>query len=543
METPLPTDEQLPQLQARIAQLSSEVQQYKALANLLHAELDRLRLGLAGPSRERFTGGLPEGQLTLEMLAAGLEASGATQTPEGEPPAPQPPAVKPVRSHVRKVRPTGRQIPENLPRVELETLPEEVRRDGLDAFERIGQEVNEVVERRRGGLVVVRVVRPKFVRKGQPKAEGSPVMVAPTCELPIEQGMAGPALLAETVVQRWNDHLPLHRLESIYAREGWTLARSTTSHWHLQLAELCTPLLTAMWEDSLAQDVLLTDATGVLVQAKERCRRTHFFVVVAPERHVLFRHTQNHTKLAVGGMLKGYRGYLVADAHTVYDHLYVDGKTKLPLATECGCWAHVRRYFFKALSSDPRAAEGIKRIGVLFEWERKWASLTPEERKNQRAEKSAPLVADFYDWLCRLDGSVLEESPLHRAMVYARNQRAALGVFLKDGRIPIHNNRSERELRREAIGRKNWLFVGSEDGAHANATFVSLLASCQMHGLEPTAYLRDLFCLLPTWKHHRVLELAPLHWAETRLRPEVAAALETNPFRRVALGMSPSSKT
>jgi len=158
---------------------------------------------------------------------------------------------------------------------------------------------------------------------------------AVTAELPIPRGRAGPGMLADTIVRRWQDHQPLHRLERISARDGLTLNRSTLCGWHEQLAELATPLVDVMLADALRQPVRCPDATGVLVQAPARCRTGHVWVLVAPARHVLFRYSRRHDGAAVDAVLPGYQGYLVADAHSVYDHLFADGRV-----TGVGCWSH-----------------------------------------------------------------------------------------------------------------------------------------------------------------------------------------------------------
>ncbi|WP_245913941.1 IS66 family transposase [Nannocystis exedens] len=151
------------------------------------------------------------------------------------------------------------------------------------------------------------------------------------------------------------------------------------------------------------------------------------------------------------------------------------------------------------------------------------------------------MVDEFFAWCAQQAEVALDGSPLAAALTYATNQKAALRRFLDDGRLPLHNNISERALRREAVGRKNWLFVGSDDGARANTLFVSLLASCQMHGIEPLGYLRDLLCLLPSWPRPRVLELAPASWQETLKQPEAQQLLAANLFRRIALGEHPTA--
>lgn len=510
------------ELLERNEKLSDERERYRALYLQMLELNKKLERGLLGQKAEK----LPphEAQLTLQLLAALLADRGI------ELPAPESPQT--VRGHTRQ-KPSGRKpLPENLPRIEIEVLPEEVQRSGLDAFVKIGEEVSEVIERRAASLVVVRIRRPKFVRADQMRQLPARVVTADPLELPIARGLAGPGMLADTIVRRWQDHLPLNRLESIYAREGLELARSTLCGWHEELAALAHPLVEAMWEDALASPYLCTDATGVLVQAKERCRRCHFFVVVAPERHVLFRYSEKHDGKAVDRMLAGYRGYLVADAHSVYDHLYQDGSV-----LEVACWSHCRRYFFKALGSEPeRAREALAYIRGLFDVERTISDASCKKREAVRAERSRALVDGFFTWCEAQASHVLDDTPIAKAVHYALNHRAAFCRFLEDGRLPLHNNASELALRRQAIGRKNWLFLGSDQGAEANTTFVSLLASCQLHRIEPWSYLRDLFCLLPGWKRSRVLELAPRLWQETLKQEHTQQLLAANPFRQVALG-------
>lgn len=435
-----------------------------------------------------------------------------------------------VPEHTRQ-KPTGRKpIPENIPRVDVEVLPPEVERDGLAAFERIGQEVSETIERRPASLVVVRITRPKFVRKDRDR-EATSVEIAEPPELPIPKGLAGPGLLADTIVKRWQDHIPLNRQEGIYARDGIELARSTIGNWHFELADLVKPLVAAMRQDAFKQPYVCTDSTGVLVQQKEKCRTGHFWVLVAPKRHVLFEYTPRHDGDAVDEVLAGYGGYLVADAHAVYDHLYTSGDVK-----EVNCWAHCRRYFFKAMTSDPkRATTALDLIGMLFRIERTLADSPRKKKEAIRQKRSKPIVDSFLSWCDAEAPTVLDDTPISDGIRYARNQRVGLSRFIEDGRLPIHNNMSELNLRSEAVGRKNWLFVGSDEGGEVNARFVSLLASCRLSNVEPWSYLRDVLCLLPQWTEHKVLELSPVEWPTTRRREDVQQLLADNPFRNATL--------
>lgn len=219
-----------------------------------------------------------------------------------------------------------------------------------------------------------------------------------------------------------------------------------------------------------------------------------------------------HNSATVSALLPGYKGIVLADAATVYDAF--DRSTG---AVEADCWAHCRRGFFEAMSSEPeRASVALEITAKLYEADRSTRSLPLEARTQRRAIQAKPWLDVLRHWPERIHPEVLPRGPLGQAMSYARNQWAALSRFLEDGRIPMDNNASERELRRIAVGRKNWLFVGSEDGAEWTATAVSLVASCAMAQIEPWAYLRDVLTVLPTWPANRILELAPKTWMKTR---------------------------
>ena len=540
-------------LKARILSITRSRDEYRKLYLSALEQIRKLELGILGQKAERISG--TDGQLTLAILETllGSDRDEPAKAPDDEEEQEEK-EPKPRKGTPRRTRP-----PAELPRVQIEIIPPEVQRKGLDAYVRISEEVVESLENRPASQVVVRVVKPKFKEKGsiddqvQPSEVGASlgdeeskssepgeekpvkIYVAETPELPIKRGSAGPGFLAQSIVRRWQDHLPLHRMESIYAREGVHIARSTMCGWHEELAALTRPVINAMWKDALKQPYLCTDATGVLVQAKEKCRHGHFWVVIAPEHHVLFQYSRKHDSDAVDRMLKGYEGYVVADAHAVYDHLFGENG-----AIECGCWAHARRYYFKALGSDPeRARVGLGMINALFRIERSIANAPRKKREKVRSEKSRPIVERYFEWSRSEVVRVVDETPIARAIRYSLNQEVALRRFLEDGRLPIHNNLSELHLRRQKIGGKNWLFVGSDDAAEVNAVFTSLLASCQLHGIEPYGYLRDIFCLLPSWPSPRVLDLAPAYWKKTFEQDETQRKLDANIYRRVTLGLDP----
>lgn len=282
--------EELSELRAKVDELAAERERLAAEHEQVAAEREhyrklyldmlevcrKLERGIVGQKRERLSDS--DSQLTMSLLGLLLDGQGGGTT---TPPVPPPPKTD-VAGHTR-AKPTGRKpLPESLPRIDIEILPPEVQAQGLDAFERIGEDVSETVERRPASLVVVRTWRPKFVAKDRERNAETQVAQAEPPELPIERGLAGPSLLADTVVRRFADHLPLHRLERIYGREGLELARSTVCGWHDELAALVRPLIAGMWLDAFTAPYLCTDATGVLVQDREKCRRAHFWVVIAP---------------------------------------------------------------------------------------------------------------------------------------------------------------------------------------------------------------------------------------------------------------------
>lgn len=423
------------ELEASQDRLTQERDEYKKLYVTVREAYELAKIGILEQKAERLPKN--DAQLSLAIVAMALGSAEAVTAEESavEEAASESDGeeqTKTVAEHTRKKR--GRApLPEHLPRITVELLPPEVEREGLNGFELIGTEEREVLERRPASHVVVRLVRKKFVRKPRP-AEPSPaeseqpteptVLIRELPELPIVRGRAGPGLLAATIVYRWQDHLPLHRQQGLFAREGMALNKSTLCDWHIELATQAQPLVQAMKADALKQPVLLTDATGVLVQAAERCRRGHFWVLLAPDKHVLFEFSKRHNNKAVDSLLSGYSGYLVADAHPVYDHLFRDGEIE-----EVGCWSHSRRYFIKAVESEPeRAKAALAPISALFRIERSIATAPRKKKEKVRQSKSKPLVTQLFDW-CRAEKErVLEESPIHKAISYALNQEGRVRI-------------------------------------------------------------------------------------------------------------------
>ena len=369
------------------------------------------------------------------------------------------------------------------------------------------------------------------------------------------RSLAAPSLLAKILTDKFCDGLPLFRQEQRFEREGISLDRGTMSRWAEDAGMTAGCVVLAMKKDALENAFCIsTDATGVAVQpepsptgARQACRRGHFFVLIADRDRVLFEYMPRETSPAVADMLRGYSGYVQADAKSVYDILFRTGDKGVgddAERQEVACWSHGRRRFYEAAitSKEKVARDALFRIHKLFEFERKWSGLPPSKRKDLRGEFSRPIVEQFMAWAQDHYERVKDRRGLLRsAFGYIVRQREALCRFLEDGRLKLDNNASEREIRQVAVGRKAWLFVGSDDHAEAAANIFSLVASCKLHGLDAESYLRDLFRVLSEWPRDRYLELAPKNWAATRARLEPDQL--ARPLGRLTIPAAPTQET
>jgi transposase len=458
----------------------------------------------------------------LGVAAAPDSASSTSATPP-EPPAPPAAPDKP------KTKPTGRRDLRKLPIAEERIEILDPTREGR--LERIDFETSYQIQWKKGGPVRLVIARAKYREE---TAEGaSTIVTTPMPPRTFPRILAAPSLLAKILVDKFCDGLPLYRQEQRFAREGLDLDRGTMCRWIEDAGMTAGCVVVAMKKDAFDNAFCIsTDATGVAVQPEraegkghQPCRRGHFFVMLADRDHVLFEYMPRETSAAVREMFRGYSGYVQADAKNTYDVLF--HKPAPALATEddeageeVGCWSHARRKFYEAaIGKDRIAREGLWRIHKLFELEKAWKDDPPAKRKAARDQHSRPLVEAFFAWAEVEYAKVKNTRGLLRsALGYAVRQQGPLRRFLDDGRLRLENNASERALRAIAVGRKAWLFVGSDDHAEGAANLFSLIGSCKLHGLDPEAYLRDLFRVLVHWPRDRHLELSPRHWAKTRAR-------------------------
>jgi transposase len=330
----------------------------------------------------------------------------------------------------------------------------------------------------------------------------------------VERGLAAPGLLAHVVISKYDDHQPLYRVTERFMRDKVPIARSTLGDWVEQVADLLRPIADAMAKASIAAHRIHTDDTGIPILETGKTYKGHVWVYVADDDYVVFRYTERRKGDGPREFLRDYKGYVQADAANLYDRLFGDAGGS---ATEVGCWAHARRRFYDAqLTDKDRALVGIGFIKKLYEADHVSAKLPPSRRTDERRRLASPVLDGFKAWLDAEELLVLPQAPIADAIGYTRNQWGALTRFLDDGRLKLDNNSAERQLRRVAVGRKNWLFAGSDAGAERACVIYSLLATCKLHGVNAFDYLRDVLVRVGSHPARDVLALNPKAWKQAQ---------------------------
>jgi hypothetical protein len=337
----------------------------------------------------------------------------------------------------------------------------------------------------------------------------------------VEKGLAGPGLIAHVVTSKYADHLPLYRIEGIFARYGIDLSRSTMCDWMADVARLAGPLVQLMRKRILDGQVIHSDDTTVPVQdvGKTKTGRLWVYIGDTDNPYNVYQYTPDRKKQHPILWLEGFEGYLQADAYGGYDEVYRTG-----LVNEVACWAHARRKFFDAKDKAPEVcAEALRQIGRLYEIEAEGKILTNERRRELRQQKSVPILKEIGVWLRQVQGQLLPKNPAAEAVGYALNQWEALNRYTEAGYLSIDNNVAEREMRPVALGRKNWLFAGSDEGGRTAATLYSLIRSAQRHSLNVEHYLRSVFAHLPGTKLSELWHLLPDVWKQELAAEEAEA--------------------
>ncbi len=492
-----------------IVELVDELKRRNLLNEKLQHQLDHMMRARYGQKADRID---PNQLCLFDLAAVATQAPESTTEEEEAQQQPAPESKTPKRKgHGRNV------IPENLPKERVvHDVPADKRTCPKcgDECRCIGEETSRQLEYIPASLKVIEHVRLKYAC-GRPDCRGA-VILAEKPDQPIEKGLAGPGLLAHVITSKYADHLPLHRQEDILARHGVEISRGTMCGWAMQSADLVEPLYDLMGQRVLESKVIHTDDTTVSVLdrrlTKTRTGRLWVYVGDGDYPYTVYDYTPNRKRDGPASFLEGFSGYLQADAYAGYDKIYAPGDV-----VEIACWAHARRKYVDAQGSDPvRAVVATAWIRGLYEVEHKAAGLSADERRALRQEHSKPMLDKFEKWLREEYQKVLPKSPIGGAISYSLSNWQALVQYVEDGDLAIDNNAAERALRPVAVGRKNWMFAGSDRGGRAAAILGTLVQSAKRHGLDPFEYLRDVFARIASHPMSRLEEFLPDRWAAER---------------------------
>lgn len=374
----------------------------------------------------------------------------------------------------------------------------------------IGCERSERFEYVPAKIIRHEILRPKLVC---PCGAGA-VSVAELPPQVIAQGQAGASLVAHVILSKFDDHLPLHRQQQQFARLGLNFPRSTLGDWVEKGAAWLQAIVREMKRELLAGDYLQVDETPVRVldpEVQGRCATGYLWVAGRPGGDVIFEFHPGRGKEYAEQLVGGFQGYLQRDGYGVYSSL---AKAR-PALIGVGCWAHARRKFVEALEERPKEAEPIVaelRKLYLIERHAREKGLPPEQRRQLRAELSAPILAALKPRLETLLPGSLPQSPLGKAVKYALNEWEPLNRYLQDGRLEIDNNLTENAIRPSAVGKKNWLFIGHPEAGWRSAVIYSVIVSCRRRGIDPWEYVRDVLQRLPAMKQSDLPTLLPRCW-------------------------------
>ena len=503
----LPTDTAT--LQALVLSLASEVKAKGVKIAQLEARIAKLKRLQFGQSSEKLAHEIEQLELELDELHED-EAAQAAERPAA------------VQALIGK--PARRPLPPHLPREDEVHEPSCTCPNCGGQMRKLGEDVTEVLEYVPASFKVIRHVRPKLSCR-----VCETIVQAPMPSLPIERGRPGPGLLAHVLVAKYADHLPLYRQSGIYAREGVDLERSTLADWVGRSAALLDPLVAALRKDILASDLLHGDDTPVPVLAPGRgsTKTGRLWTYVRDERPhggqrpaaAVYFYSPDRKGEHPQAHLKSFKGLLHADGYAGFNAIFEKANV-----IEAACWAHVRRKFFDvhAANGSPIAAEALDRIGALYGIEANIRGKSPDERQRCREQQSLPLLAGLKAWLEAALPKLSGKSDLAAAMRYALNRWDALTRYAHDGRIEIDNNAAERSIRGIALGRKNYLFAGSDKGGERAAAIYSLIETAKLNGLNPEAYLRDVLARIADHKINRIAELLPWNWSAATSQAQAA---------------------
>ena len=474
------------------------------------AEIARLKFQLARYRRAEFGRSSEKLARDTEQLELALET---LETDQAERLATASPAVVPaVKTAAEAQKPARRPLPEHLPREELRHSAPCTCPSCGGALRKIAEEVTETLDYVPGRFKVIRHIREKLSCRAC-----DTVVAAPAPDHAIARGRAGAGLLAHIVVSKYDDHLPLYRQAEIFARDGVSLETSTLSGWVGATAAALKPLVDALAADVLASDTLHVDDTPVPVLAPGtgKTKTGRLWTYVRDERPfagsrppaALFCYSPD--RKGEQAHLTDFRGVIHADGYAGFNELFAGGRI-----VEAACWAHVRRKFFDvhAATASPIAKEALDRIGQLYAVEKTINGSLPDRRRQERQRRSKPIAEALSAWAESTVRQLSRKSELAQAFRYMRARWTALVRCFDDGRLALDNNPAERALRCVAIGRKNYLFAGSDAGGRRAAAIYALIESAKLNGLNPQHYLADVLARIADHPARRIADLLPWKW-------------------------------
>lgn len=486
-----------------LAEQSQDLHSSSEQIEHLKLVIEKLRRRMFGVKSEKIVVQLEQLELHLEELEssqAEMEAAVERVTPGAEP----------------KARSRRKPLPEHLPReVVTHLFRGDCCPDCGGQLRQFGEDVSEQLEYIPESFKVIRHVRPKFACRGCER-----VVEAPAPSRPIERGIAGPGLLAHVLVSKFADHLPLYRQSEIYARQGVEIERSTLAGWVGGASELLSPLIDAIQKHVLAGAKLHADDTPmpVLAPGSGKTRIGRLWTYVRDDRPAgedaapaaWFAYSEDRKGEHPRQHLKNFKGGLQADAYAGFHHLYGEG-----VIFEVACWAHARRKFhdIHAIHASPTTTEALSRIGSLYAIEDEIRGKPADLRLSVRQARARPLLDDLRKWMEKALRSLSTKSETAGAIRYALSRWRALTRYTEDGLLEIDNNAAERALRAVALGRKNYLFVGSDCGGERAAAMYSLIGSAKLNGLDPELYLRTVLARIADHPISRIDELLPWNLA------------------------------
>ena len=470
-------------------------------AKWLRHQLAQLRRMLFGTKSERFE----KSDVDVSQLTFFDEYASEEEKEDQIP-------VKETITYERKKHNGRNRIPNELPVVEYTVEPAE----DTSEMKKIGEERTEILEYTPEKFFKLVIIRPKYARLEKDQdldlaSDQKNMIIAPLPSRPIEKCLAGNALLAAVLINKYVDHLPLYRQQQIFRRADIEIAPSTIDSWVAQLGSLLELLYKRLVDEVKAQKYLQADETTTKVLDKNKKGKTHlgyYWTYHAPmSKLVAFDYQKGRGTDAPREFLQGFQGVLQTDGYNVYKHYYANDNV-----THLACWAHARRKFEKTLDNDRERAEyAMNEIQKLYTIERDAKVLTADKRKKVRLEKSLPIINDLGKWLHTQRQQVLPKSPIGRAIEYTASLWDSLQNYLHDGNLHIDNNLIENSIRPIALGRKNYLFAGSHNGAKRSAMFYSFFACCKMNGINPQKWLEYVLENIADYKVNKLHELLPNH--------------------------------